>query len=44
MSKNLIKWDLVERLHELQEHEQIHLGNKLRAAQAEWRRKILMLS
>ena len=38
-SGNLVKWDYIERLHELQEYEQLHLANKLRAAHIAWRRK-----
>lgn len=38
-SGNLAKWDFIERLHELREHEQLHLGNKLRAAHVVWQGK-----
>lgn len=35
----LVKWDFIERLHELQEREQLHLRDILRAAPVTWRNK-----
>jgi hypothetical protein len=36
---NAIKWHYIERLHELQEKEGLHLGNKLRASHVAWVKK-----
>ena len=31
-SDNLVQWDYIENLHKLQEHEGLHLGNRLHSA------------
>ena len=36
---NLVSWTYIERLHDLQEVERLHLGNKLHKAHIQWRRQ-----
>ena len=36
---NFVKWECIERLHDLQEKEGLHLANKLRFAHIAWVKK-----
>ena len=38
-SGNLVKWDFIDKLQQLQEKEGLHLGNKLRLKHIQWKKK-----
>jgi hypothetical protein len=39
-----IKWEFLEKLHEIQSKEGVHAGNKLRSSHIDWRRQKMKVS